>query len=53
MRNQTRIHQGGLAAAGGTVDQSDTKRLVGIGFLDPGLPEMDALGQTILPERAG
>ena len=50
---QPRLDQRRLAAARRPVDQPDPEGLVGVGRLDPGLPEPDALGQTVPVPRAG
>ena len=50
---QPRLHQRRLAAARGTVDQADPEGRVGVGRLDPGLPEPEALGQAVAVARAG
>ena len=50
---QPRLDQRRLAAARGTVDQADPEGGVGVGRLDPGLPEPEALGQAVAIAGAG
>ena len=50
---QPRLDQRRLAAARGAVDQADLEGGVGVGRLDPGLPEPEALGQAVAVARAG
>ena len=50
---QPRLDQRRLAAARGPVDQPDPEGRVGVGLLDPGLPEPEALGQAVPVPRAG
>ena len=50
---QPRLDQRRLAAARRAVDQADAERRVGVGRLDPGLPEPEALGQAVAVARAG
>ena len=42
-RQQTRLHQRGLAAARRTVDQAHRKGVVRVGLVDPCLPEADTV----------
>ena len=50
---KSRLDQRRLAAARGTVDQPHPEGLVGVGPFDPGLPEPDAVGQTVPVPRSG
>ena len=52
-RQQARLHQRRFAAARWPVDQAHGERVVGVRFLDAGLPEADAVGQAVPVARAG
>ena len=52
-RQQPRLHQRRLAAAGWPVDQAHRERVVGVRFFDAGLPEPNAVGQSVPITRAG
>ena len=49
---QARLHQRRLAAPGRPVDQAHRERVVGVRLLDAGLPEPDAVGQSVPITRA-
>ncbi len=46
-RQESGLDQRRLAAARRAINQTDTKRLFGIGLLDPLLPEVNALGESV------
>ncbi len=50
---QARLHQRRLAAARWPVDQAHGERVVGVRLLDAGLPEANAVGQSVPVARAG
>ena len=52
-RQQSRFDQRRLSATGWSVDQAHRKRVVGIGFLNAGLPEPQAVGQPVTIAGAG
>ena len=52
-REESRLDQRRFPAARGTVDQPDLEASVGVDLLDPALPELDAVRQSVSIARAG